>query len=77
MEDFRFLEDNCTWIIIILAFIVLFGSKDGGCFNLDCLCGNLFGGCGNSGWIIVVAAVMLWLYMGKNDGCGFLRNDLQ
>ena len=78
MEDFRFLEDNCTWIIIIIAFFLLFGNKEGcGCFNFDCLFGNLFSGCNNSTWMWIIIAVLVYMCFFKGSSCGFLRGDIQ
>ncbi len=78
MEDFRFLEDNCTWIIIIIAFFLLFGGREGcGGFNFDCLFSNFFGGCNNSAWIWIIIAIIVWMCFCKGSSCGFLRNDIQ
>lgn len=79
MEDFRFLEDNCTCIIIIIAFFLLFGGREGcgGGFNLDCLFNNFFGGCNNSSWVWIIVLVLVWMYFCKGSSCGFLRNDIQ
>lgn len=78
MDDFRFLQDNALWLIIIAIFLLLLfgGSGCNSFFNFDCL-GNLFNGCGNSSWIwIIIAVVVIYFLLGDNCG-GFLRNDMQ
>ncbi len=79
MDDFRFLQNNCLWIVIIAIFLLLFfGGNCGNCnnFNLDGM-GNLFGGCGNNSclWIIIVIIVICFLMNGECGG--FLRGDIQ
>ena len=76
MDDFRFLQDNSLWIIIIAIFVVLFlggngcNSFGGGDF------GGLFNGCGNNSWLWIILIILaIWL-LSKND-CGIFRSDLQ
>lgn len=79
MEDFRFLQDNCLWIVIIAVFVLLcLGGGGSGCnsFGSGCLFNGLFDGCGNNSWLwIVLIIVAIWL-ISKND-CGIFRSDLQ
>lgn len=79
MDDFRFLQDNCLWIIVIAIFLLLFLGGNSGCnngFNFDCF-GGLFNGCGNNSWLwIVIIIIVLCCCM--NSGCGSIfRNDIQ
>lgn len=79
MEDFRFLQDNSLWIIIIAIFVLLFLGNGNGCnsFNTDCLFGGLFNGCGNNSWLWIILIILaIWL-LSKNDCNGIFRNDLQ
>ena len=79
MEDFRFLQDNCLWIIIIAIFVLfcLGGNSGCGCnsFGSDGLCG-LFNGCGNNSWLWIILIILILCCICKND-CGIFRNDIQ
>ena len=81
MEDFRFLQDNCLWIIIIAIFVILLLSGNGcnSFGNSDGLFGGLFngcGGCGSGSWLWIILIILaIWL-LSKND-CGIFRNELQ
>lgn len=78
MEDFRFFQDNCLWIVIIAIFVLLClgGSGCNSGFNSDCLFGGLFNGCGNNSWLWIIIAIIVICCICKND-CGIFRNDLQ
>lgn len=78
MEDFRFLQDNSLWIVIIAIFVLLFLTGNGCCggFNSDCLFGGLFNGCGNNTWLWIIIAILVIWFISKND-CGIFRSDLQ
>lgn len=79
MDDFRFLQNNCLWIIIIAIFLlVFFGGSCGSCgmFNLDCF-GNLFNGCNNNSWLWIIIAIIVICWISNNECGGFLRNDIQ
>lgn len=79
MDDFRFLQNNGLWIIIIAIFLLLFfgGSCGSNGMNLGCF-GNLFNGCGNNSWIWIIIAIVVIYFLMMNGECGgFLRNDLQ
>lgn len=76
MEDFRFLQDNCLWIVIIAIFVVLCLGGGNGCNSFSGDFGNLFGGCGNNSWLWIILIILaIWL-ISKND-CGIFRSDLQ
>lgn len=79
MDDFRFLQDNGLWIIIIAIFLLLFLGGGNGCnsgLNLDCF-GGLFNGCGNNSWLWIIIIVFVLCYF-MNSGCGSIfRNDIQ
>ncbi len=75
MEDFRFLEDNGCWIIIIILFLLLLGNKDG-CGNFNLL-DNFFGGCNNSSWMWIIIIILIWFFCFRDKGCGVFRNEIQ
>ena len=79
MDDFRFLQDNSLWLVIIAIFVLLLLSGNG-CNSFgggtDCLLGGLFNGCGNNTWLWIVIIVLVIWFISKND-CGIFRKDLQ
>lgn len=77
MDDFRFLEDNSLWIIVIIIFLMLlFGNNSCGGFNFDCL-GGLFNGCGNNSWLWILIIVCVIYYLSKGSCGSIFRNDMQ
>ncbi|MBP3888526.1 MAG: hypothetical protein J6F30_12945 [Cellulosilyticum sp.] len=77
MEDFRFLQDNSVWIIIIALFVLLFLGNGNGCNSFGGDFGNLFGGCGNNSWVWIILIILAICLLTKNDCGGIFRNDLQ
>ena len=79
MDDFRFLQDNCLWIIIIAIFLLLFLGGNSGCnngFNFDCF-GGLFNGCGNNSWLWIIIIIDVLCCCMNSGCCSIFRNDIQ
>ena len=77
MEDFRFLQDNCLWIVIIALFVIFcLGGNGCNSFGSGCGFGNLFDGCGNNSWLWILVIIVIFCCLCKND-CGIFRSDLQ
>ena len=79
MEDFRCLDNDWLWIIIIAVFLLLFCNKGCGNSGLGCLFNGLFDGCdgNNNIWIWVIIAVVVYIFFCNNSCGSVFRNDLQ
>ncbi|MDF2612980.1 MAG: hypothetical protein K0S71_766 [Clostridia bacterium] len=83
MDDNRIgmMGGSNLWIWILLAFLLFSNYNRGGTGlfgggGLECAFPNLFG-CNGSTWMWIIIAILAYMFLVNDSGCGIFRNEIQ